>query len=378
MSQKTIRNVAFTLHRYLGLVVGLILIIVGLTGSLLVFQEEIDHFLVHLQFGQVIPQGQRLSIESIVGVVQKAYDNSGLQLGGMRLPLEANEPIIASLKTPADQWINVFINPYTGVIMGEREWDQTIIGITFKLHYQLLAGQPGQVIVGIAALFLLILCITGIILWPGWRRLIAGFKIKWKAHIKRTNFDIHKLVGIIAAVFLAMIAFTGFCWNFYEQTEPVIYAATLTPKPPEPKSQPVPGKSIILGEVLKVADNTLPGAVTTHINFPTTPDGVLTVYKKFPEATENYSSRVYIDQFSGKVLQVRDSRSLRLGDTVLDSFVPMHYGTFGGLPTRILYVFVGLTPLILFVTGLIMWLYRWRKNKKSKAIMAPNSELISR
>ncbi|MEH2286520.1 PepSY-associated TM helix domain-containing protein [Nostoc sp.] len=38
----------------------------------------------------------------------------------------------------------------------------------------------------------------------------------------------------------------------------------------------------------------------------------------------------------------------------------MHFGTFGGLPTRILYVFVGLSPLILFITGFVMWWYRYR------------------
>jgi uncharacterized iron-regulated membrane protein len=363
MNQKTIRNVAFTLHRYLGLVVGIILIIVGLTGSLLVFQEEIDHFLVNVQFGQVIPQGEALSVESIVQVVQKAYDNSGLKLSSIELPLDSEAPIPVRLNSLDDKRIEVFINPYTGAIMGQRDRDKSIISILFQLHYQLLAGQTGQVIVGIAALFLLILSITGIILWPGWRRLIAGFKIKWKAHIKRTNYDIHKVVGIIAAVFLAMIAFTGFCWNFYEQTEPIVYAATLTPKPVEPKSQPAPGKSIILGEVLKVADKTLPGAATTYINFPGTPEDVLTIYKKFPQDTQRYRNRVSIDQFSGKVLQVRDARSLKLGDAVLDAFVPIHYGTFGGLATRVLYVFVGLAPLILFITGFIMWRYR-RKQKK--------------
>ncbi|MEH2085041.1 MAG: PepSY-associated TM helix domain-containing protein [Nostoc sp.] len=49
-----------------------------------------------------------------------------------------------------------------------------------------------------------------------------------------------------------------------------------------------------------------------------------------------------------------------MGDRILNSFTPLHYGTFGGLPTRILYVFVGLAPLILFITGFVMWQYRKR------------------
>lgn len=366
MNQKIIRNVAFTMHRYLGLFVGIIFIIVGLTGSLLVFQEEIDHFLINLQFGEVIPNGQRLTLESIIQVVQKAYDNSGFKLIEIKLPLEAEVPILVRLNSPDDKRIELFINPYTGTIMGQRQWDKSIIGILLKLHYQLLAGQSGQVIVGIAALFLLVLSITGIILWPGWRRLVAGFKIKWKAHIKRTNFDIHKVIGIITAIFLTIIAFTGFCWNFYEQTVPIIYAVTLTPKPVEPKSKPVPDQSIILSEVLKLTDKTSPGAVTTYIDFPQTADGVLTVYKKFTKDKSSYHTWISIDQYSGKVLQIRDSRSLPLGDIVLDAFVPMHYGTFGGLATRVIYAFVGLAPLILFITGFIMWRYRYQQKKLQK------------
>lgn len=49
-----------------------------------------------------------------------------------------------------------------------------------------------------------------------------------------------------------------------------------------------------------------------------------------------------------------------LGDRVLNFFVPLHYGTFGGFPSRILYVFVGVAPLVLFVSGFLMWWYRYR------------------
>ena len=66
---------------------------------------------------------------------------------------------------------------------------------------------------GIVALLTLILSLTGIMLWPGWRRLITGFKIKWGAHPQRVNFDLHKVFGIVTAVFLSLIAFTGFAWN---------------------------------------------------------------------------------------------------------------------------------------------------------------------
>ncbi|NJM71508.1 MAG: TonB-dependent siderophore receptor [Scytonema sp. RU_4_4] len=65
-----------------------------------------------------------------------------------------------------------------------------------------------------------------------------------------------------------------------------------------------------------------------------------------------------------------------VGDRVLNSFVPLHYGTFGGLPTRILYVFVGLAPLILFVTGFVMYWYRyWTKPSRRDSAMELSQKL---
>ncbi|KAB8331050.1 PepSY domain-containing protein [Scytonema tolypothrichoides VB-61278] len=363
MNYKQFRDFIFYIHRYLGLIVGLLLIIVGLTGSLLVFQREIDQFLVTQQFGQVIPQGQRVPIESVVETVKTAYASQPeLKLLSMNTLPDAHLPYRVWLEGPDDTRRQVFVNPYTGAIMGSRQWERTLIGFTFKLHYELLAGNIGTIIVGIAAFFLFLLSITGFILWPGWRKLILGFKIKWDAHPKRTNFDIHKVAGIIAAVFLGMISFTGVCWNFWDYSQPVIHAATFTPMPPKPVSQPIEGKSPLgLGEILKKADAALPGGVTTYISLPQTPEGVFRVGKKQPQETWEYGrSQVYLDQYTGKVVQLKNGLQPSRADVVFNSFVPMHYGTFGGLTTRIFYIFVGLTPLILSITGFVMWWYRYK------------------
>jgi uncharacterized iron-regulated membrane protein len=75
MNSKKTRNLAFSLHRYIGLAVGIILVIVGLTGSLLVFQKELDSVLVKQQFEQVIPQSQTVSLDVVANNVTQAYAN---------------------------------------------------------------------------------------------------------------------------------------------------------------------------------------------------------------------------------------------------------------------------------------------------------------
>ena len=73
MNTRKIRNIAFSLHRYIGLSVGLVLIIVGLTGSLLVFIREINVILVKQKFDRVIPQSQTLSLDAIASEVYQFY-----------------------------------------------------------------------------------------------------------------------------------------------------------------------------------------------------------------------------------------------------------------------------------------------------------------
>lgn len=180
--------------------------------------------------------------------------------------------------------------------MGARKMDKHWRGVLLDLHYALLAGDVGKTIVGVVAFLLLLLSITGIVLWSGWRKLIAGFKIKWNAHPKRVSFDIHKVAGIITAVFLALIAFTGFCWNF-SWDEPIIYAVTFTQKRPDPVSKPIPGKPpLSLSEQLKTASAALLDAVIRTIYFPREPEDALSIRMKMPQKAEEYGmSYVYLD-----------------------------------------------------------------------------------
>ncbi|MDZ8222451.1 MULTISPECIES: PepSY-associated TM helix domain-containing protein [unclassified Nostoc] len=363
MNRKKIHDIVFYLHQYIGFIVGLVLLIVGLTGSLLVFEQDFDRFMITQKYGQITPQQVQLSPESVLNTIEAKYAaRSDLHLFRIYLPDTSSSPYVGQLSSTDEQRIEVFVNPYTGKIIGERISDNTLIGMLLKLHVSLMAGETGTMFVGIAAFLMCILTVTGLVLWPGWRKLIIGFKVKFDAHPKRVNFDIHKVAGIVSVVFLFFTGFTGFCWNFYDLTEPIIYAVTFTSKPSELLSKPIPGKSAFgLTEQLKIADAALPGAVTKSIYLPGKPEDALQIRMKLPQESSDYGdSNVYLDQYSGKVLRVDNALKMRLGDRVLNFFVPLHYGTFGGLPTRILYVFVGLAPLILFVTGFVMWKHRYK------------------
>ncbi|WP_373540184.1 PepSY-associated TM helix domain-containing protein [Chamaesiphon sp.] len=366
MNARKLRNIAFQAHRYIGLAVAMILIIVGLTGSILVFYPEMDNYRIDRQFGTVIPQGEKISSDRAIEIVKDHYkDRPDWKISWVEtLP---DRPYKAWLTTPTKESTVALVNPYTSRFMGDYVWDKSIFGTILKLHYQFLVGDVGTIIVGIAAFLMFMLSITGLMLWNGWRNLWLGFKIKWNASAMRLNFDIHKTAGILSVAFLTVLSLTGFGWNFSAQSTPVIHAVTFTPILPEVKSRPIGDRSPInISELTKKADALFPQSSTTYLVLPSDKEGVLTIGKKqLGESLKYGQTQIKFDQFSGEVLQIQDAFKPTRAEKVLNSFAPLHYGSFGGVPTRILYVFVGLSPLVLFITGAKMFKLRlWNRKRK--------------
>jgi uncharacterized iron-regulated membrane protein len=379
MNAKTLRSWAFYSHRYLGLSVGAIAAIIGITGSILVFYPELDALAVRWQFGMIHVQRKPLPMFTLLNIVRTTFANQGQwKVSGYYPSLTAhpdpNLPVSISLVNSKEQWLDVIINPFTGEVLGTRRWDGSFFDFIFKLHYQLLAGDIGSYIAGIIALMMVILSITGLILWPGWRRLISGFKIKWRAHPKRVNFDLHKVAGITTVLFLILISFTGFCWNLPALTDPVIQTVTASPKHRDPVSKVIPGRSTLpfTEELLAKTETAIPGGRITFISFPTKPEETFHVQKYFPKDWNEWGDHtVYLDQYSGEVIKVDNHQTKSTAERFTNTFSAWHYGYFGGLPTRILYVLVGLTPTFLLATGFIMWRYRRRGKTKMPSSMVP-------
>jgi uncharacterized iron-regulated membrane protein len=168
MNAKQLRNWSFYLHRWLGLTVGILLCIAGITGSILVFQKEIYRWWLIQRFGSIVPTETKTTIPEIVERLQATYGDRNLKLDGLDyFGQQDNAPYLAWLVDAANHYLAVVVNPYTGEIMGDYQWEKMWQGIVLSLHESLLAGDTGLILMGIVALLTVILSITGIILWPG-------------------------------------------------------------------------------------------------------------------------------------------------------------------------------------------------------------------
>lgn len=195
-----LRPVIFAVHSWIGLIVGIAISIMGLTGSGIVFMHELDHTL-NPALMHVEAQGKPQSIDLNLAPVTRSHPN--LAIDSIQLPKTNSDPVVVTIETAQGERQEIYINPYTSTILGERIWEKSIIGFMHTLHYTLLAGKTGQIVAGVEGLLFLVVSLTGMLLWTGWRRLKTGLRIRWHDR-KFLDFDLHNVGGFVSGLFLIL------------------------------------------------------------------------------------------------------------------------------------------------------------------------------
>lgn len=357
------RQMLRKLHRVLGLSVGLWAVLAGLTGSVLVFSDAIDRWL-NPQLLQVAPQALAPDLDAAVAAVQGRFPDTPLQ--ALRLPDEADAPLV--FRVGADDAVfNVFVDPYTAEILGTRDQYGGAMGLLWDLHVHLLAGETGETVAGVLALFLLSMVISGVVLWwPGRGRMASGFKLRWSAPLLPRLYNLHRVAGALTWPLLLVPAVTGIMLVFHGPITAALIATLGGPPPNMPKLLPnaetvAATSRAPLSQLLARADAALPGAHLVSVKFPQRPDEPLVVRQRFAANSHpNGRSFVAIHPRSGTVLKVHDWRTAGLGVRASDYKYPLHIGTAFGLPGRLLVLAIGLLPALLLGTGGYVWWHRRR------------------
>ncbi len=361
----TLRRVSSWIHLYGGLVLGGLLIVISVSGSALVFKDTLDRWL-RPDLLRVEPAAERVSLNEAVDAVQTAHPDAQLRL--IEMPFDAAAPLTVWL---AEDNTHVYVDPYRGTVLGTRAHDAGIMNTISHLHIELLAGNTGFLIVGITGLLLVVLTITGLVLW--WpRRLKAlwnALRIAWQHGALRFNYDLHRAGGFYTTVFVLLVALTGSAFTFYPTTQQLI--STLTASDPWPPARPTveapedstrSAAALDYDAALQTALDRLPGAEASFVYLPQEPTAPLTVRLRTPpEWHPNGRSFAYLHPTERSVLRVDDAREAPGGAQLLQTFYPLHVGAVGGLLVKWLYVILGLAPTILSISGTIIWYRRWRR-----------------
>ena len=304
-----LRRAIFQIHLWTGIILGLYVLVISISGSAIVFRNELYNSLWPGPRTVAI-SGPRLTHDQLRQAAHRAYPKYKLSwIWDNRPPDQAIELWLTRNGNRKER----LFNPYTGEDLGEsRPYTIQFLAWLADLHINLLSGSTGRLVNGVGAIFVVLLAVTGVVLWwpgvRGWRRaLIIGRASNWK----RFNWELHSVIGFwllpVVLVFGLVGIYAGFPRPFQvmvNKIAPLDYYrldtdASIAPHP--------------AGFVLADTPARAPGA------------------------------------------RPRFRPRLSTGDKIIRWFSYLHFGNFGGWVSKAIWTVLGLVPAFLFVTGLLMW-----------------------
>jgi uncharacterized iron-regulated membrane protein len=283
--------------------------------------------------------GRKVSYAAMIDAVQTA--NPGRHVYHLLVSCPRACTYDLSMHAGGDR-LDALVDPYTGRVLKTVVWQRTPIGMLYDLHGNLFGGETGERVNAIAGLSVLLLGATGLYLWPGWRDARRAFTIRWRGPAFQVSYDVHRLTGFVAVLFLVMWALTAAGQEFW-------------PEPSEPIA-PVraSGPTLSIDRLVAAGDAALPGELTL---FYTPARGRLVVRKRVAGDPDPYGySYAAVDVHTGKITQVYDIRRFPPLWRMRSALYAAHVGSPGGVALRLLYAIVGISPALLFTTAFIMWL----------------------
>jgi uncharacterized iron-regulated membrane protein len=363
------RKRLWQLHSWLGLVAGLGLLVIGLTGSLLVFHEELEAlFNRELVRVEPAPAG-RLPLDTLLAQAQRQLPDH--EVTGW-LP-QYDDPRLADLlyviERGHNEWLVATLDPYTGQLLASpRLGTTTLTGWLLDLHYTFLADHVGMLLAGLFGVMLCALGVSGVWLYRDfWKNV---FTLRWNRGARILFSDLHKFTGIASVAFNLILGFTGAYWNLTH-----LVGHWINGDPPQPKiEQRLYPATLSLDALARDASARLPGFRGNFISLPSDPAAPAVILWGTIEPrgpfTGPYGSTVSYDPQTGAHVATTDLSAQGWWAQVVDTFTPLHYGSFGGLPVKILWALGGLCPGVLAITGFLVWFRRRHIQLRSETCLA--------
>lgn len=354
------------LHLWLGLLTGLIVFIVAITGSIFVFHDELRD--LTLDWRKITPQQEAFALPSIL------LENLENKFPGA----EANMVVYQNPDRPAHIFTtlegiehNIYFDPYSGEIIHIQNLEKDFFLFIEDLHmHLLLPEQIGKQVVGISTILFTIMLLTGIILW--WPKKQKNFsknlKIKWNARWRRVNYDWHRTTGFYVSFLALFMAITGLSFSYEWMHESFYEIGNLGKDYPEDK---------VNQEIEEVAagdpENSLDKAMAQ--TFRMMPEsGMYFVWDQgknapivtgaYPDALEfDHQSNFYFHPQTGGLLNEHLYSEKSNGLQLQEMSYGLHTGQYFGLTGKIIAFFGSLFVAGLPLSGFMIW---WGRRNKQK------------
>src|SRR5262245_48034080 len=276
--QARLRQMWWTLHRWVGIGLLVLLVPIAVSGALLVYHDELDA-LVNPKRWTVSGPELALSPAQYIAAASKVVE-ANETVTGIRFPRSAGTPVVVLARqevepgsTRRPRFFSIYLDPPTGNVLDKVDFRASWVGFLHVFHENLTVPQySGRQIVGWAGVGMLILSLTGIWLW--WpRRGSLLLALRWR-RAPQTSSNLHHLFGFWISIPLALVSLTGIYLSFPQTARSLMSSiAPMQPAPPRTFGQPIVAKpNLTPDEVLRLAQAAEPTARPASLFLPTEPN----------------------------------------------------------------------------------------------------------
>ena len=374
LQRDAVRNF-YDIHAWTGILSGLALFVCAFSGTIALFERELTFWeRPSIRFDR--PQSAPAAPQDVDQLLQRARDYLGTE-SNLFVTLPVAEDSGLQARASGEHGVTVIdINPYTGEVV-EHEGESAFAFLT-HLHTDLHLPRPfGRYLVGLLGIVMLLSLISGVMSHP---KIVKDiFLLRWRPKLRLSASDLHKQLGVWGLAFGLVMALTGALLGLLGLIAPIMVLsafggdvgkATEAFSGPSIQATEIAAPMLPVGPMIAALEEHEPGLEATSLFFRKWGDQAAEVsinldrapYKQLTAGETHRLSLV-----NGETLHVSSLTDRGIGARLFGSIQPLHYGLFGGLGLRLLYLVSGLLLSLGIVTGTVIWLERRKRTADDRA-----------
>jgi uncharacterized iron-regulated membrane protein len=346
----------FKIHSYTGLITGIALLLIGISGSILVFSRDLDR-VIYRDIQEVKAEGNRVSLDSGYTIMLARFPEMNyITYDG--LPQDTNSAYQFFMMKDGVHF-KAFLNPYTGEVLHHGKRYDYWMDWLLLFHYTFTIHVWGEFAAAILSLTLIMSIVTGTIVYRKYVLKVFQFRVPLKLkNWRTTSSGLHRIVGVWSLVFHVIIAITSF-WMLrhtfsksHFEDRPFVAANA-------------PSINFSIDSVLIEIKTKFPTFNAQFLTLPET-EGTPAYFYGHSNGVSFFFANYYDEiQCDGKILKSNFLNQKSAREKFELMMYPVHAGLYGSMIVKILYCVGGLTPALLSITGFFLW---WRRKKQKYSI----------
>lgn len=367
------------LHLWLSIPIGMVVSVTCFTGAVLIFEPEISER-AHRDYLYVAEVGaEALPIDELLARVEPTLAE-GQEIRGITIFDDAERSYKVNLSQPKHG--ATYIDQYSGEVLGQPE-RLGFFRTMFRLHRWLMDSNPGdgsifwgKMIVGISTLLMVIIILTGVVIWlpKHLKSLGARLTIKLRNGRHRLLYDLHVAGGFYATALLLVMALTGLTWSFswYRDGLYSVLGIEQT-KSSKPTNSPTDSKARRDSRTTDTTPYAYWQEAYEQIASANTEAKQITISKGSASVknskwgNQRAADRYTFDNASGRLQGAELYADSTKANKARGWIYSLHVGNFGGIVTRIMWFLAAMLGATLPLTGYYLWIRRMVVKRRAKA-----------